>query len=1159
MAEIRLTEEQKRAIGTPGSMLVGAGAGSGKTFVLTERIARMLSDRSDPIPASRILVLTFSRAAAREMKQKIRRRLAEMIAADPGDRHLREQQKMLRRTHIGTVHSFCSKILREFFSEAGISPDFKLASDDQSRALRTRALEQTMDTLSEEDPVSAGILAGNFGRSRSDREAMEAVRSLYEFEQNLTDPSAWEAKALRQTAAGSSFEGSGAAGEASEVLCEQFREMLSLVNRAEYLFSLEGSSSKAYKNFCDLRDHCAQMMSLLEKGDLAGASSKAGEKPYSGNITVPKTVDADTAKKVRAAKDVYKDLLEKTVKMISEELGESNGSRERQADVSAALIKAVNCFSQIFSGMKRDRAVLEYDDLELLTIRLFYKEDGSFTDIAGAVAERYDAVLVDEFQDTNERQKLIFDAVSSGGKDLFCVGDVKQSIYSFRKADPSIFIGMKEKCGAEGGPVYQPLNSNFRSDERVINAVNSVFSPLMTPGFGGTDYSNGDCLVHDSGRIDTDNGAECGIEYHSIDCDSDDLPGAVAGYIAGILKSGYRVADGEGTRPVREEDICILLRSMKGRAGKYADALEKAGIRYSSSSSQDYFESYEIMVVMSLLRAVSNPARDIDLAAVMMSPVCGYTLDEFVRLRLKGGRERLWSTVKGSDDARSVRLRELIEGLRKKASAMSAEEIVREAVEDSEAEILLTYPPDTYRRRARLRALIEYAASYTAFGGGGLADFIRFAEAAAEKGNGPELPDSASSGVLITSVHKAKGLEWPVVVIADADRKFNTSGIGQSGVLFDQRAGMGSKIRVETVNGLWMDKTPEFGTISVLKTAELKEEELRILYVALTRAKQKAAVFAAKAGDGSRDVKKFERASSCAGTDGRLSPMFVSECSTFSDWIALAYGIAGFGPSDAGNGRAVRGDLMYVQGSPDDYAAEVQENVAAEAAADELLVSEIDRRVGFSYSSGGVVQIPTTLSVTQLTEASRPALSHRPEFVKKKGLTPAERGTALHEFMQHCDPDAALKDPGAEAQRLRDRQFLTEEAAASIDLDAVRAFFEGRLGKEILNADRIYREYSYMDSVPAIRVIPDVDPSHENDRIIIQGTADCVIEKGGELTILDYKTDRAGRPEDLLRRYTDQIREYSRSIGSRLGMPVREAVIWSFHLNCEVPVDLSAG
>ena len=1159
MADINLTPEQRSAIENSGSLLVGAAAGSGKTFVLTERIARILSDKEHAVPASRLIVLTFSNAAASEMRQKIKRKLAGLIASDPSDTYLRQQQRLLRRAHIGTVHSFCQKLLREFFSEAGISPDFRLCDEDYSQALRIRAMEQTMDLLSEEDPETAAVLFGSFGRSRSDREAMDAVMQLNDFEQNLTEPEKWEEEVLGNAEREIPFSETPACKASLERLASDFLQALLLCENAQKALMAEDAEGKAFQCFSDITDKCRSAGKAVKEGDIPAAKQALSVRIEGKLSFSQKKVGKDTQNRVKGAKKVCDKLFEKTGKMLEEDTEENSAVRHGMSLTVKALIAAERRYRKQLESMKKERNLLEYDDLEILTLKLFYDDAGNLTGTAREVAGRYDHVLVDEFQDTNERQKLIFDALSESGKKLFCVGDVKQSIYSFRRADPTIFTAMAEKSGAPGGMEYIGLHSNFRSDDRVIEAVNRVFDPLMTRGFGGADYIRTERLVHGKTE-DTENGTECGLEFHSVDCDAEELPKAVAGYVAGLLNSGYRVPDGQGTRAVREEDIVILLRSMRGRAGEYTRALSEAGVRCSSSQSEDFFDSSEIMTVMSLLRAVSNPGRDVDLAAVMLSPLCGYTLDEFTRLRLSDRRGRLWTAVKNSDDIKSIRLKELIEGLREKASRMSAEELVREAIEDSEAEILLTAQPDTARRKAKLRALIDYAAGYTAFGGRGLTDFIRYCDDAADKQNGPSVAEGTASGVLVTSVHKSKGLEWPVVILADASKQFNTGPISRSNVLYDQRAGIGVKVRIETENGLWMSKPPEFGTIEQMKIDLQKEEELRILYVALTRARQRAVVFAAqkeRKNGGSAGSGILDETVSCLGADGTLSPMIVAEKNDFADWIAQAFSAAGFISSDLDREVTVREPLMLVRKKADSYSFVSESEQDAEAFADKKLTEEINARLRFTYGSGGVVQIPTSLTVTQLTESFRPALAHRPAFVRKEGLTAAERGTAMHEFMQHCDPAKAAEDPASEAERLKELQFLTPEAAASIDAEAVKAFFRGRLGKEILDADRVCREYSYIDSVRALEVIPDVDFTHEDDIIIIQGTVDCIIEKNGRLTVVDYKTDRANRAEDLLDRYTEQLRTYSRSVSRRFGLPVEEAVIWSFSLSSEIKVDLS--
>ena len=1147
MAEVLLTHEQENAVVADGAILVGAAAGSGKTFVLTERIARILNDREHPVSANRMLILTFTNAAASEMRQKIRKRISELIANDPSDDYLRTQQRLLRRTHIGTVHSFCQKLLREFFSEAGISPDFSLCDEGYSASVRSAALEETMDVLCTEDSETAALLFGNFGRSRSDRETMDAVLWLHGFEQNLTDAEKWEDKMLEAMSSGIPFRDSPAGIAAAGLQADKFRQAKQLLDNAVMMLNMEGASGKGYEYYCALRDRCTEILKAFEENDWDKAARLVSEKP-DGRASAQKFWSPETRHRIGAAKEVYTKLIKNTGKIVRDDLEASEESRTRQCAVASALIKAERLFRDILTKRKKERGLLEYDDLEKLVIGLFYDADGNMTDIGRSVSERFDHVMVDEFQDTNERQKMIFDAVSDNGRNLFCVGDVKQSIYSFRRADPAIFTDMRKACRDDGPPRYLALHSNFRSGKGVIEAVNKVFDPLMTTRFGGVDYMPEERLVH--GRSGDPEETGCGLEYHAVDCTAEQLPDAVAGYVAGIL------SDGGGK--IREEDICIMLRSVRGRAEKYTDALGRKGIRCSSSVSEDFFEASEIMTVMSLLRCISNPGSDVDLAAVMMSPLFGFTADELASLRLEGRRDRLWSQVKRSGNAKCIRLREMIDGLRKKASAMSTDEIVRETIEVSEAEIYLTAPPDTRKRKGRLHALVDYAAAFTSFGGRGVSDFLKYCSDAEKKGNGPDYSQSAVGGVQVMSVHKAKGLEWPIVILADAGRSLNTSADSNRNVLFDQNIGIAARIRKESDGGLWMEKTPEYGLISDMKLNDSKAEELRILYVALTRAKEKAVVFAARGTHASGkvpDASVIDEASACV-SEGRLSPMIVSDKNKYADWIDQAFGAAGFIASDLDKEEVTRGSLKLVRREAEYYSGKIEHDTEDSIAADKELVERINRRLSFEYVGKGIVQIPTTMTVTQLTESFRPATTHRPAFVRRNGLTAAERGTALHEFMQHCDLRAAADDPLTEARRLCSMQFLSSEAADSIDPDRVRAFFSGRLGKAVLEADRVYREYSYMDAARASELIPDLDDEHKDDMIIIQGTVDCIIEKEGKVMVLDYKTDRVRDPEELIKRYSGQLRSYSRSIENRLGMPVTEAVIWSFWMECEVPVSL---
>ena len=1149
----RFTAEQRAAIDRRGgTILVGAAAGSGKTTVLAERIVSLLADEASGVDASRLLVLTFSNAAAAEMRQRIKTRLAERISENSANAHLRHQQRALRRARIGTVHSFCAALLREHFSVLDIPPDFSMGDESFAYSVKRRALEETAELCYREHPDAMRQLAAAFGRSRSDREALDAVSAMYQFQQNLAFPARWQQQVLAElrgeVAPQDTLWAKTALRRAAALLQEA---RIIAVQQLEVLHEDADLTRMAEKALLADFDTVTALEAKVAAADWDGAAAALQNLSFprlswrGGNVAV--------REEVKALRDMLKDLLGKLQNSpLADTLQQLSDAAKRTLPIAEALFTVCAVYREKQMQEKLERRFFEFDDLETLALRLLCDENGQPTEQARQIAESFDCIFVDEFQDTNERQKCIFDAVSKDGKNLFCVGDVKQSIYRFRRADPTIFTDMRQQCyPAEAGlyPAYLALHKNFRSAAPVLDAVNAVFEPLMTKDFGGVDYCAGEQLEKGviEGEVCADDSV--GLELHLLEEDKSELPQAVAGYVAQLLQSGTLIAEKGKLRPCRQEDICILLRTMKGVAPAYQQALQQLGIRCAAAAEENYFEASEIMTAMSLLRVVDNPRRDVDMLAVMFSPLFGFTPDDAAALRLAGKKQSLWAQLLQSEQPRFQQFVQRISALRAAAACLTVEETVERVLDETEAELLLTAPPETELRRARLRALISYAAQFSSYGGKGLSDFIRHCENAAERGKGPAVAAQAARGVTICSVHRSKGLEWPIVIVADASHGFNKQDAQSATVLTDAHLGLGAKLRVETGEGLWTQKTPAYRAISQETARVSTEEVLRVLYVALTRARQKVAVFAnvkeTKDAAGGEALFLAAERSFCAG---RLLPGAPARADNFTQWLAMAYVNAGFHATDALNGHAERGALALCCGDASRY--DVQQAMQQDAASGQevsALAARIDAQLSFRYACEPLSRVPTKIAVTEHTHSQEQPYISKPAFARGGSLSAAEKGTALHNFMQLCSYEAAAADPEAEIRRLREGQYLDEAAADSIPADAVKRFFQSELGRRVLAAPRVLREYAFIDSVDAGELM-DIADAFAHEQVLVQGIADCVLLEADGAVLIDYKTDRVSHADELRGRYGAQLAFYRRSIEKRLGVPVKECLLWSFKL-----------
>ena len=1162
----QLTDIQRKAVeSTDGSVLVGAAAGSGKTTVLSQRIVSMLTDEAKQLDASRILVLTFSRSAANEMRQRIKQDLESQIKKEPENLYLRRQQKQLRRATIGTIHAFCAQVLREYFSAADLPPDFTIGEDSFSYSIELQAIQQAAETCYKEMPEKMRLLAASFGRARSDREAQELVQDLYEFEQSVAWPLRWEQQALGEAQKKMPF---------SQSLWGQYilsrgqlslGEVFELLNQIAAQLQFDAELQRIYNNV--LESFQRQAMAL-EAAFQAQDWNQIASLLASFQLPKRGPTSEDTDAESLALCDRYRDMAKSILQgMQKGALGsteeELNELSEKQAQMNEALFAVTDVYRQTLLDLKMERRFLKFDDLESMALRLLVSEEGTPTAIGLAVREQYDQIFVDEFQDTNERQEAIFRAISKDGTNLFYVGDVKQSIYSFRRADPTIFVRIRDEYERSKSPYpqYLSLPENFRSSVPVIDSVNKIFAPLMTSRFGGVDYTKGEALVKGTIEGEVASPDTVGMEIYHLPNTPEEQTAVAAKLISRMLKEGTPVADGGQLRPCRPDDFCILYRSPQDLGDLCRDELVKEGIPCNLSSKEDFFYYSEVATFLALLRVVDNPIRDIDLATVMLSPIGDFTMDELTQLRLGNRRSHLWPLLLVQQDEKSLRFCNLIRGLRQKSAMLAVDEFVSQALKDTEAEVILTAPPETERRQRRLRTLITYAAEYIDHGGKDLREFLRHCEIAAENKKGPALEELGGDGVTITTIHKSKGLQWPFVLLMDTQHQFNLMDIRQGATLMDTQLGIGSKLRVEEGNELRYRQSGSFYAIARKREWESKEEELRVLYVALTRAKQKNFLFASLALNSNGEDKRSEwaRKLSCELTPKGLLPQAAFRQMHFWSWISLALLCDGFLPIDFSQGQTQRGAIRLNTEWDEEAATDAAEEAIASKEEVEKLVQKLDKRLKAVYPYQEATQLPTKITVTQLTHQEKDTKPYfsEPSFTRGNQPSAVERGNAMHLFMQVCDIQRAAANPQAEVQRLLDAQYMDERTASCIRPQEVQAFFANEIGKRMLAAPKVLREYSFVDSIPA-KLYRDVGEMVAEEPILLQGTADCILVGNDSAVLIDYKTDRIQEMSELVERYQLQLALYRHSLNKILPVPITHCYLYSFHLCKSIEVPESA-
>jgi len=1180
MADALLTAAQAAAVtDRGGALLVSAAAGSGKTRVLVERLMERVCDPVNPRDIHEFLIITYTRAAAAELRGKISAALSHRLAAQPGNRRLQRQLSLVYAATISTVHAFCGDLLRSYAHLLDLPSDFRVAEESESAQILERCLEQTLEeAYGALDDAELRALVDVLGAGRGDNGAAEAVRSLYRASRCHPDPDGW----LARVAASLDLSQYGG--------CETTPWGAELIGRLRDFAAVQAASLDAAR----------KEMAGVEKVERAygssfeelAASLRALERLTGWDeISRALTMTPPRIKAVRGFEDkAFLERLKGVRKRCLDGLKDwsgvfSDGSAAAMADLAQsaeALRGAVRLAKRLgerFGTEKRRRRMLDFGDLEHETIRLLTdRYTGRPTAAAREIASRYAEVLVDEYQDSNEIQERIFAALSPDGRGRFLVGDVKQSIYRFRLADPSIFL-QKYKTYApaararDGEPRKLLLSENFRSRPEILEAVNDVFRAVMSEKVGGLAYGDGEALR--PGLVFPP-AAEAPVELHCLktgDGASDKNRTEarfVARRIASLLAGGW-LEEGEGTRPVRPDDIVILLRSVGPAAPDYIEALREAGIPCVSDRGESALDGEAAEVFLSILQMIDNPHRDVPLAAALASPVFGFTADELAALRVNCRKGDLYDALCASPDEKAVSLLAWLEPLREDARWLPLHTLLRRVY--SETGIEAVYGARGGRRRAELRTVFHFAASYAAGDSPTLARFLAYVESLRAQNAALPLEEAGQGGaVRIMSVHKSKGLEFPIVILAGLSRRFNVEDTRRQMLTHPEL--LAASCALDREHGV---RYPTFAkrAIAMRIAGENLSEELRVLYVAMTRAQSRLIMtYCSKYLEGELAAIAAEAASPAA-------PDFAARARNPGCWILTAALLR----EEAGELHALGGRPRVVQPRAHPWRIcfyETPEETpfravpAAESAAPPLTLPDeatLHARLSARYAHPGVSLVPSKLTATQLkgraldreareaAETMPPHVSRvlrRPDFAQEgRTLTAAERGTANHLFLQFADyaacQDAARLD--AEVRRMTASEFLTPEQAGAVEREQLLRLFSSPLGRKLLHGE-VRREFKFSLLIDAGLY----DRAAAGEEIMLQGVVDCLLIEPDGLTVVDFKTDAVtpGREEERAARYEGQLRAYALAVGRIFGRPVRRCALYFLKTGAEVTVAIPA-
>lgn len=1217
------TEDQQAAIDSRGqTLLLSAAAGSGKTAVLVERIIRRLLDTEHPIDITELLVVTFTKAAAAEMRERVSAALTQVLSKT-GDPAVERQLALLPSAHISTLHAFCQDVIRRYFYTIDLDPVFTIAGQEELNLLRRSIMENVFLSYYEDDQKASVLypLADMFGSDRGDDVLMDTISRMYEYSRSMPWPRRWleKAAAAYDVPREADLDDMPWCGPVKDQIRRSVENQIHMYRQVLAGMKKRPALAAAYEQFAVEAAALEQLYGCSAWGDMQKAALAV---EFPRLKAVRKLSDADKefweiCKKIR--NDVKKEINE-TVQGVYFSASPQDWLEGIRAmhPVMTGLVCLTEDFAEAYRQAKKEKGWIDFSDLEHFCLQILLREDAQpgSADASPAAEElrsMYKEVLIDEYQDTNGVQELITQLISREDN-RFMVGDMKQSIYRFRLADPNLFLQKYRTFSREIGAAQRciDLSKNFRSAPGILAGVNEVFAAIMTEAAAGMVYGERERLY--AGRTEPSDQDWIGgsIEIHLLDTGDRDVPddtdgsdereltafekecALVARRLQDMKASGKKVVRKDGKmEPVTYHHMVVLLRSMAGKADVMLQALQAAGIPAYAEQNGGYFAAIEVQIMMALLRCIDNPEQDLPMAAVLRSSLVGLDETALAALRLSG-EGTLWQNLplymqtipfgKARDCLENFCAR--LQNWRTFSRRNGVAELLQKLYADTAYYEYVGGMPNGTVRQANLQALYDRARQYEKSGFRGIFRYLKLIDKMKEDGLdlAPAKVISESEDVVrIMSIHKSKGLEFPVVVIADMGKRFNRQDM-QAPVLFHNMLGIGLK----QYDAFWRMLYPTFiwNGISAQLAWESTAEEERVLYVAMTRARDKLIL----TGHGSHldvDWRRWQSGSNPA------------QARSYWDWVlpVVAGTAEGQQLADAvGSAQAVhcRCGLWELFASPGTAGPDdMTEALRDEPRLEKLRVGDLtgtavpvwmEEALSWQYEYGQAVQTPAKFSVSEvkrqygllhadeLLEEDQLAVQDVPGTGRSIGendvfrqLPPwleeeaeqvngARRGTVTHKVMQYLPVR-----PDMTERRLRDylaqwegEGLFTEEETALVYVPAVLRFCCSPLGRQMARASTVYREYPFSVLLAGGGAyLPAVE---KGEQILLQGVIDCLFCEGESWIIVDYKTDHLANEDAFRTRYSVQLDLYKRAVEQIRGIIVRDIYIYSFYLQQEIRI-----
>lgn len=1201
---MKWTADQQKVIDLRNrNILVSAAAGSGKTAVLVERIISMVMDKEHPMDIDRLLIVTFTKAAANEMRERIGVALEKRLEEDPDNQHLQKQTTLLHHAQISTIHGFCSYVIRNYFHKIDLDPGYRMADEGELKLLKTDVVEEVLEQAYAEKSKEFISFVESYSTGKTDEGLAEMILRLYEFSSSAPWPDEW----LNQIKENYHVETWEDMEERAwmkylwqeiqftvEDALRQAKENLKLLelDNAPVMYEEMLKEDEAGLTYASLADSYKEMSRRIRLISFSALSRKKGT-----------NVDPELKELVKnnrnRIKDQVKELQERYFFASPEQMLETIKGSSGPVRV---LVDLTTKFADAYQAKKREKNLLDFSDLEHMTLEILLERNQKdavsivLSDVARELSEKYDEILIDEYQDSNLVQEYLLNSVSAavrGKKNVFMVGDVKQSIYRFRQARPELFMEKLDTYTLEDSQTQKVgLHKNFRSRKEVLTSVNFFFQQIMGRTLGGVEYDKDAALYPGAVFEDGNDPAFARTEVLAVETDGDELLDDIGGMNERELEAraiGSRIREIVGRelvwdkrenryRPARYSDCVILLRTMSGWADVFGQTLTGMGIPAYSTSKTGYFSAQEVLTVLNYLRICDNRCQEIPYTAVLMSTFAGCTAEDLAKIKCINKEEPVYICAEqyaneGEDEVLRNKLKQfftLYDEICEKLVYTPIHELIWYLVEKSGYSDYVAALPGGEQRIANVRMLVEKAIDYEKTSYGGLYHFIRYIDHL-QKYNVDfgevSIVGENDNTVRIMSIHKSKGLEFPVVFVAGMSKRFNQQDLNGA-VLMDADYG---------VAGIYVDyeKRIKSRTLmaSALRRKILKDnlgEELRVLYVAMTRAKEKL-ILTGTVSNLEETMQKYAYLKEYESA--KLPYSLLVEANNYWSWILPSMvRVNGRAPIDlkAVSAAELVIDETKMQGMKLLKREELL-NWDTGITYDEEMRETILQRFSYEYPYEEQGEIPVKVSVSELKKKSmedgesfekyaQPEIIPLvPEFLKGKEeakLTGADRGTAYHAIMERLDLNRC--NTAEEVQAQIDKAFteyhLTESEKVSIRPEDIVAFAESSLGQRMKAAQlnhTLKREQPFVLGISA----SDVDkewPSEE--MVLVQGIIDAYFYEGDEIVLLDYKTDKVGYggAKELVKKYKVQLDYYGEALERMTGKHVKEKIIYSFTLGEEI-------